>query len=77
MTTQVQSMGSVKDIQAHLRYAKAETTANEYVQKLSESVKTMVGLVHATIKNAGDSEQVSGDLLPNATNFSEVVAVSN
>jgi integrase len=29
MATQAQSMGSVKDIQAHLRHAKADTTANE------------------------------------------------
>jgi hypothetical protein len=36
-------MGSVKDIQAHLRHAKADTTANEYMQELPESVKRMVG----------------------------------
>jgi integrase len=39
MATQAQSMGSVKDIQAHLRHAKADTTANEYMQQLPESVK--------------------------------------
>jgi hypothetical protein len=31
-------MGSVKDIQAHLRHAKADTTVNEYMQELPESV---------------------------------------
>jgi hypothetical protein len=36
MATQSQSMGSVKDIQAHLRHAKADTTANEYMQELPE-----------------------------------------
>jgi hypothetical protein len=36
-------MGSVKEIQAHLRHAKADTTANEYMQELPESVKGMVG----------------------------------
>jgi hypothetical protein len=36
MATQAQSMGSVKDIQAHLRHAKADTTANEYMQELPE-----------------------------------------
>jgi hypothetical protein len=38
-------MGSVKDIQAHLRHAKAATTANEYMQELPESVQQMVGSV--------------------------------
>jgi integrase len=42
MATQAQSMGSVKDIQAHLRHAKADTTANEYMQELPESVQQMV-----------------------------------
>jgi integrase len=45
MATQAQSMGSVKDIQAHLRHAKADTTANEYMQELPESVKQMVASV--------------------------------
>jgi hypothetical protein len=34
--------GSVKDIQPHLRHAKADTTANEYMQELPESVGRMV-----------------------------------
>jgi integrase len=45
MATQAQNMGSVKDIQAHLRHAKADTTANEYMQELPESVQEMVGSV--------------------------------
>ncbi len=65
MATQAQSMGSVKDIQAHLRHAKADTTANEYMQELPESVKTMVGSVYAMIKKGENSEQDFGDLLPN------------
>jgi hypothetical protein len=36
-------MGSVKDIQAHLRPLRADTTANEYMQALPESVQGMVG----------------------------------
>lgn len=36
MATRAQSMGSVKDIQAHLRRAKADTTANEYMRELPE-----------------------------------------
>jgi integrase len=67
MATQAQSMGSVKDIQAHLRHAKADTTANEYMQELPESVKKMVGSVYETLRKGGNSEQVSEDLLPIAT----------
>lgn len=76
MATHAQSMGSVKDIQAHLRHSKADTTANEYMQEKPESVKTMVGSVYAMIKKGGDSKQVFGDLLPNATNLSEPMPVS-
>ena len=31
MATQAQNMGSVKDIQEHLRHSRADTTANEYL----------------------------------------------
>jgi hypothetical protein len=68
MATQAQSMGSVKDIQAHLRHAKADTTANEYMQELPESVKQVVGSVDTMLKKGGESEQVSGDLLPKSQN---------
>ncbi len=77
MATQAQSMGSVKDIQAHLRHAKADITANEYMQELPESVKQMVGSVYMMLRKGGEVQQVSGDLLPNATNASEGLAVSN
>ena len=70
-------MGSVKDIQAHLRHAKADTTANEYMQELPESVKQMVGSVYTMLKKGGEVLQVSSDLLPNATNASEGLAVSD
>ena len=76
MATQAQSMGSVKDIQAHLRHAKADTTANEYMQELPESVKTMVGSVYTMIKKGESSKQCFGDLLPNATKSSEALPVS-
>jgi integrase len=68
MATQAQSMGSVKDIQAHLRHAKADTTANEYMQELPESVKKMVGSVYAMLTKGGESKQSSEDSLPGATN---------
>ena len=59
MATQAQGMGSVKDIRAHLRHAKADTTANEYMQKLPESVKQMVGSVYMMLMKGGESQQVT------------------
>src|ERR1035438_6945528 len=50
MATLAQKMGSVKDIQAHLRHAKADTTANEYMQELPESVKQMVDSLYEELK---------------------------
>jgi hypothetical protein len=60
-------MGSVKDIQAHLRHAKADTTANEYMQELPESVKQMVGSVYAMLSMQSEPRKGSVLLLPNAT----------
>ena len=47
--TLAQKKGSVKDIQAHLRHAKADTTANEYMQELPDSVKQMVDSVYGEL----------------------------
>jgi integrase len=41
--TQAQKMGPVKDIQAHLRHSMPDTTADEYMQALPESMEEMVG----------------------------------
>ena len=49
MATRAQALGSVKDIQAHLRHSRADTTANEYMQELPESVQQMVGTVYALL----------------------------
>ena len=49
MATRAQNLGSVKDIQAHLRHSRADTTANEYMQELPESVQQMVGTVYAML----------------------------
>jgi integrase len=76
MATRAQSMGSVKDIQAHLRHAKADTTANEYMQELPESVKKMVGSVFTMLMKGGESKQAFEDLLPKATNASQELSVS-
>jgi len=49
IATRAQNMGSVKDIQSHLRHSRADTTANEYMQALPESVQQMVGSVYAML----------------------------
>jgi len=77
MATRAQRMGSVKDIQAHLRHSKADTTANEYMQELPGSVKQMVGSVYSMLTKKGSLRLGSGDLLPNATNRGREAAVSD
>jgi hypothetical protein len=64
-------MGSVKDIQAHLRHSRADTTANECMQELPESVKQMVGSVYAMLRKRVGLQTESANLLPNATNREE------
>ena len=76
MATQAQSMGSVKDIQSHLRHAKADTTANEYMQELPESVKKMVGSVYTMLMKGGESRESLKRLPQKAANSSEELAVS-
>jgi len=58
MATQAQKMGSVKDIQAHLRHSRPDTTANEYMQELPESVQQMVGTVYAMLAEATTPQQI-------------------
>jgi integrase len=84
MATQAQKMGSVKDIQAHLRHARPDTTANEYMQALPASVQQMVGSVYLMLTKGEEEKQLKeeeekqsfSDLPQNATNFSEPVSVS-
>ena len=84
MATQAQKMGSVKDIQAHLRHARADTTANEYMQELPESEVEMVGAVYEMLMKGGPtearrevrSEAEVAHLLPNATNSSKSISLS-
>ena len=59
IATRAQSLGSVKDIQSHLRHSRADTTANEYMQELPESVQQMVGTVYAMLTGNAGSERVS------------------
>jgi integrase len=76
MATQAQCMGSVKDIQAHLRHAKADTTANEYMQELPESVKKMVGSVYTMLMKGGESRESLKHLPQKAANSSDGLVVS-
>jgi integrase len=76
MATHAQSLGSVKDIQAHLRHARPDTTANEYMQALPASVQQMVGSVYLMLMKGGEEKQPFGDLPQNATNFSVASPVS-
>ena len=66
MATLAQRKGSVKDIQAHLRHSKADTTAKEYMQELPESVGRMVESMYEELMHG--QAAASADLLPNATN---------
>jgi hypothetical protein len=56
-------MGSVKDIQAHLRHARPDTTrhdttANEYMQALPASVQNMVGSVYLMLMKGGEENSL-------------------
>jgi hypothetical protein len=57
----------VKDLQAHLRHSKADTTANEYMQELPESVGRMVESMYEQLMDRHAA--AAADLLPNATNM--------
>ena len=49
----------MKDIQSHLRHSRADTTANEYMQELPESVQQMVGTVYAMLTSHAGSGRVN------------------
>jgi integrase len=76
MATQAQNMGSVKDIQAHLRHSRADTTANEYMQALPESVREMVGSVYLMLAKGKEEKAPIANLPQNATNASGDVLAS-
>lgn len=59
IATRAQNLGSVKDIQSHLRHSRADTTANEYMQELPESVQQMVGTVFALLTSGEGSKLVN------------------
>lgn len=57
IATRAQKLGSVKDVQSHLRHSRADTTANEYMQELPESVQEMVGTVYAILTSSATERQ--------------------
>lgn len=59
MATRAQNLGSVKDIQSHLRHWRADTTANEYMQELPESVQQMVGSVYQMLTKATTQQRAT------------------
>ena len=48
--------GIGQGIQSHLRHSRPDTTANEYMQELPESVQAMVGSVYLMLTQGGRSE---------------------
>ena len=76
MATRAQNLGSVKDIQSHLRHSRADTTANEYMQELPESVQQMVGSVYLMLTKGGEEKIVSDQMPQNAANGLEMAPVS-
>jgi hypothetical protein len=50
--------GVGKDIQAHLRHSRPDTTAHEYMQELPESVQQMVGSVYLMLTKGGEKNCV-------------------
>ena len=69
MATQAQGMGSVKDIQSHLRHSRPDTTANEYMQALPASVQNMVSSVYLMLMKGGEEKAQFADLPQTATNL--------
>ena len=80
MATQAQSMGSVKDIQAHLRHSRPDTTANEYMQALPTRGQQMSGSVYLMLTKGGEEKESEKqsfvDLPQNVTNFSGALPLS-
>jgi hypothetical protein len=66
MATLAEGKWSVKDVQADLRHSRADTTANEYMQELPESVGRMVESMYERLMDGYTA--AAADLLPNATN---------
>jgi integrase len=62
--THMQHEGSVKDIQAHLRHAKPNMTANVYMQEIPASVQAAVESLDRKLSEASDTK-TPDQLMPN------------
>jgi integrase len=62
--TQMQHLGSVKDIQSHLRHARPNITAEVYIQEIPASVRTAVELLDQKLCGFQHS-QSGGSIEPN------------
>ena len=57
IATRAQKLGSVKDVQSHLRHSRADTTVNEYMQELPERVQQMLGTVYAKLTSTAQGKK--------------------
>jgi hypothetical protein len=82
IATLAQKKGTVKDVQGLLRHSRAATTTDVYMQEIPESVQATVNAINAELRVKPEeihtlTENVFGNLLPNATNRSVGKSVSN
>ena len=68
--------GIGQDIQAHLRHARPDTTAYEYMQELPESVQEMVGSMYEKLTKGGGPRKGVAGLLANVAKPPEQLTVS-
>ncbi len=70
MAAQAQNRGPVKDIEALLCHSGADTTANEYMQALPESVQEVVGSVYLMLARRKEEKRPTTKLPQKATKSS-------
>ena len=71
--TYLQKLGSVKDIQAHLRHSTAATTVREYMREIPASVRSAVELLDS--KLTGFQTSKAGRVLNTSEHKFEIVTV--
>jgi|GEM_PF-6772550 len=64
----MQKHGSIKDVQAHLRYASITTTWNIYVQEIPETVRAAVN--GTTNEILGPNDEQKNETFAKAIDFS-------
>lgn len=66
----------MKEIAAHLRQARPNMTACEYLQELTDSDQEMIGWIYVIPRKGGGSKKGGVRLLPNAAKASMEKAIS-